>query len=340
MRKVLLITLALTGMLTLTAYATESQADILSGSVAFLIECEPVPTFGSEWTMLALAKSGLELPDNYVETYYENVEQYVVEQEGVLHHVKYTEYARLVMALTAWGYDPTNVAGYDMVKPLTEYDKVTWQGVNGAIWALLALNQGSYESETCEGYVTYILDSQLDHGGWSLFGEVSDPDVTAMAVQGLVRYRSREEVETAMTLAVECLAEIQQTDGTFASNGVTNLESVAQVMLALDVVGVDFDDQRFVKEENTLGEVLLTYKTGTGGFAHELGGNTDLIATQQAMMALSVSIRAQEHESSERVDTDNENSGIFIVELKNSLSKDWLGLKQINKFGHFMTITT
>ena len=52
---------------------------------------------------------------------------------------KYTEYARLTLALTAIGRDPTNVGGYDLLETLCDYDKMISVGINGASWALLAL---------------------------------------------------------------------------------------------------------------------------------------------------------------------------------------------------------
>ena len=41
--------------------------------------------------------------------------------------------------------DPRDVAGYDLTKPLGDFDKTVWQGINGPIWALIALDSGNYE---------------------------------------------------------------------------------------------------------------------------------------------------------------------------------------------------
>ena len=45
----------------------------------------------------------------------------------------------MTVALTAIGADPANVAGYNLLKPLGDFDKTIWQGINGPIWALIAL---------------------------------------------------------------------------------------------------------------------------------------------------------------------------------------------------------
>ena len=53
-------------------------------------------------------------------------------------------------------------------------------------------------------YIQYILDCQLYDGGWSLFGgtpsavssdNVSDPDITGMALQALAKYQDRADVK-------------------------------------------------------------------------------------------------------------------------------------------------
>ena len=101
-----------------------------------------VSSVGGEWAVLGLARSGCEIPQNYWDGYYRRVEQTVKDCGGVLHSRKYTEYSRLVLALTAIGADPTNVAGHNLISPLGDYEKVVWQGVNGPIYALLALDCG------------------------------------------------------------------------------------------------------------------------------------------------------------------------------------------------------
>lgn len=84
------------------------------------------------------------VPQSYWDNYYSNLENYVKAHNGVLHSRKYTEYSRVVLALTAIGKEPSNVAGYNLLTPLGDYDKTIQQGINGPIWALLALDSGNY----------------------------------------------------------------------------------------------------------------------------------------------------------------------------------------------------
>lgn len=79
-------------------------------------------TIGGEWTVLALARAGHDVPTNYYETYFENIVEEVKrlmpesgnKVEGLLDRNKSTEHSRLILALTAIGKDITNVGGYDI----------------------------------------------------------------------------------------------------------------------------------------------------------------------------------------------------------------------------------
>ena len=82
----------------------------------------PEPTcsaVGGDWLVFALARSGVKVPQKYFDTYYKNTEDYVASVDGVLSRKKNTEYSRAVLALTAIGKDPQNVAGFDLLLPQT-----------------------------------------------------------------------------------------------------------------------------------------------------------------------------------------------------------------------------
>ena len=114
-------------------------------TVLTTVKAPKIGTIGGEWTVLGLARSGISVPQSYWEGYYAAVEKEVTARKGVLHEKKYTEYARVALALTAIGADPTNVGGYNLLAPLGDFDKTVWQGINGPIWALIALDAGQYE---------------------------------------------------------------------------------------------------------------------------------------------------------------------------------------------------
>ena len=66
-----------------------------------------------------------------------------------------------------------------------------------------------------------------------------------------------------------------------------NCESTAEAIIALSQLGVDvFTDNRFVKEDNNLGNSLMEYYVGNGGFSHSAGDKEDLMATEKALLAI------------------------------------------------------
>lgn len=253
--------------------------------------------FGSEWLVIALARSGRDVPDSY----YDSVVKAVQSAKGQLSDKKSTEYARAILALTAIGKDPTDVGGYDLLAGLADMDDVTYQGINGAIFALLALDSGKYDvpaaaeggtQVTRDGLVAYILAQQLSDGGWALSGTSADPDVTAMALQALAPYRTGDEtVDAAVDKGVQLLSDMQLADGGYSSWGTLNSESCAQVLIALAALGIDpASDSRFVKNGLTVLDALLAYAV-SGGFRHTVDGEADAIATEQALCALTAYAR-------------------------------------------------
>ncbi len=263
------------------------------------------PTYGSvggEWIALGLVRLDGEAHAQWLERYYQAVEEKVVSCQGVLNERKYTEYSRVILALTAIGKDPANVGGYNLLQPLADYEKTVYQGFNGAIFALLALDSGNYEipqnsngttQATREAYVAHILEKQLPDGGWTLSGKEPEADITAMALQALAKYRQQPAVEQAVEKAVQVLSEMQNDEAGFTAYGADSCESVAQVIVALTELGISADDSRFVKNGKTLEDRLLEFQTDDGGFSHLLGKNMDAVATQQAFYAMVALYRQQ-----------------------------------------------
>jgi len=281
-----------------------------------LVQSPQVATIGGEWAVLGLARSDFEVPATYYQRYYTTVEQYVKACNGVLHTKKYTEYSRVILALTAIGKDPSNVAGYNLLIPLGDYDKTIWQGVNGPIWALLALDSGNYEMSinkeattqaTRQLYIDRILSCQLPDGGWSLLGgtasasktETSDADMSGMALQALANYQKQPAVKKATEEALLCISKLQDANGGFGSGGTGSSESVVQMLLALTELGLPLDDPRFVKSGNTLLDSLMIYYQKGAGFLHTNADSvSNQMATEQAFCGLVAASRVANGKSS------------------------------------------
>lgn len=308
-----ILTLAILLTLTVPALAASGVQNEVQGSAAYMVSAVKSPEVGSiggEWAIIGLARSGYTVPTNYYEDYYARVEKYVKNCSGVLHERKYTEYSRVILALTAIGRDPSKVAGYNLLMPLGDFEKTIWQGMNGPIWALIALDSGNYDipknpaaktQATRQLYIDEIVTNQKKDGGWSLTdtGD-SDVDITAMALQALAKYQDQKAVKTATDKALTYLSKAQDSKGGYASWGTTNVESVAQVVVALCELGVSLDDSRFVKSGHTLTENLLSFRQSNGGFYHVLDGSdgNNQMSSEQGFYALVAIDRAANGQNS------------------------------------------
>ena len=257
-----------------------------------------VGSVGGEWMVIGLTRSEREVPN--AEDYYDGVLAYVEEnadESGRLHRAKSTENARLILALTAMNKDVTDVGGHNLLDGLSDMDYIQKQGINGPIWALIAFDSGNYvipEGDVSrKGLIRTILDAQLEDGGWALSGELSDPDMTGMALQALANYYEKDEaVKEAVDKAVQTLSVMQNADGSFATVDGVNSESVAQVITALSALGIDANtDPRFVKNGVSALDALWAFFAEDSGFAHLPDGETDGMATEQAYYALTAYYR-------------------------------------------------
>lgn len=173
---------------------------------------------------------------------------------------------------------------------ITEFleNSVGEQGIMSLVFGLHILNNGY----TCEKYSVKALTEELlslqsDDGGWSLTGKNGDVDVTAMTVQALApQYKGSAEVRTATDKALVFLSSRQNSDGTFSSYGVSNPESISQVIIALSSLGINAEnDTRFIKNSKNLFDALELFHSTDGGYSHKQGEDTDSTATVQVFCA-------------------------------------------------------
>lgn len=276
-----------------TAQKAYSQTgDYLSG-----LETSVIGSFGSEWVIIGLARSG-RLDKKSATAYKQAAAEYVATiGSPKLHKSKCTDTVRVILALTAIGADVTNVGGYNLLEGLTEMDYVKKQGNNGPIWALVALDSGNYaipaaadpaKQVSRENLIDYILSVQCADGGWSLAGSASDLDVTAMTLQALAPYTKDERVSSAAQNALTYLSKAQAEDGGYVGYGASTSETCAQVIVALTALGIDpAKDIRFIKNGNTIVDKLCSFAIDGGGFCHILDApKADGVATEQGYYAL------------------------------------------------------
>lgn len=275
----------------LTKADVSTKLNTISKYIVNTVKNPVISSIGGEWSVLGLARSGVGVPQNYYDNYYQNVVAELKEKDGVLTKTKYTEYSRLVLALTAIGKDVTNVGGYNLLEKLSDFNNVKKQGINGPIFALIAFDSKNYSvpaaadaevQTTREMLIDYILSKEITdangiQGGFSLTGNVPDPDITGMALQALAKYKNEPKVKAAIDRALSVLNRIQNSDGGFETWGEKTSESIIQVIIGKAALGMD-------AKVNL--SALMDYYLSEGSFRHTPDGNSDLMATEQGLYAL------------------------------------------------------
>lgn len=246
----------------------------------------------SDWLAIGISRFGFE--EDY-EAYLTALSQRV---KALSDTDNATEWQRCAITASAMGGDPADLEGIDLVKGgvygRDENNSVGKQGLNGWIFAILTLDTMGYKTPEGaefdrERILDEIVSSQNTDGGFSLSKGESDIDITAMALQAIAPYYndfSRDDVRKNVDKAVEYLSGKQDSSGTFG-----NAEADSQVVIALCSLGIDPEaDSRFVKNTDLL-TALLSYQNSDGGFSHEKGGDSDELATGQALCALAAQKR-------------------------------------------------
>lgn len=302
----LLACLAAAGLCPAAAAAQASET-ALKKAAAYVAETVPTPaaaSIGGEWAVIGRVRSGETVPQKWKQHYQTALASRLRETGGVLSSRKNTEYARAILALSALGVDARRVAGYDLTKPLGDAAATLQQGLNGPVFALLALDSARYPmpsgaTATREKYLDNILSRQLKSGGWTMSGTTADPDATAMVLQALAKYTGRKKVGEAVEKGLACLSEMQKNTGGYASYGQENAESCAQVLTALCELGISPYDARFVKQGKTVLNALLAYQTAEGGFRHTAADQKpNAMASEQALYALAAYRRFENGQNS------------------------------------------
>ena len=240
----------------------------------------------SEWYVIALSKSG-----EYDFSAYKSALEMYVENNDVRSATSRQKYALALLSVGSL----SDYIGNTMENSIGE------QGLMSYIYGLHLLNNGCTSTiHTTESVTDQILSMQLSDGGWAIMGEYGDPDVTAMTIQSLAHYyNSDETIKKSVDNAVKFLSEKQLDNGGYKSMGRDTSESISQVIVALSAIGIDAEnDNRFVKNGNTLFDALEQFRLTDGKYCHEIGGEPNHTATVQAFMAY----------------TAYENGNLYIIE--------------------------
>ena len=299
------------------AVQTEAEAEVLSPDIdtvlskvrSYILSKDTKPDYSSIWNVIGLKRSGLYVPESYINLFYSNVIAYCESKDWQITRAKYSDYSKLILALTAIGVDARNVMGHNLLAYLSDYENVSRQGNNGTIWALIALksnpaytipeDSSAKQQNSEELMVQKIVEMQCADGGWTLMGNTGDSDMTGMAMQALASYYNKdgyEDVTAAIDKGLAWIEKNQLSSGGFGTMKTETSESVAQIITALCGVGIDCgEDARFIKNGKWPMTGLFQYYMPEGGFMHVAadagnngggaGGIIDGMATEQGLYA-------------------------------------------------------
>ena len=274
-----------------------------------------VDSINGEWAVFALNRGGA-ATEAWNSIYVGNLKSYVDEYSGILSEKQYTEYSRVIIALTSMGMDAsqfrTDATVYDLVSSLLDKQPngdywANWQGNNGSCFALLALDSAGYLDNAAgraarAGFIASLWKNRLASGAWPISGsDAADLDVTAAVVYALAPYYLNEaklnalsgsvtydQVKTMVDGALSYLSGAQNSTGGFGS-----VEADGWVIIALSTLGRDAGtDSAFIKNGYSLLEDFLGYyDASTGGFKHLMSGSVNQMASEQAAYDLAAYAR-------------------------------------------------
>ena len=295
-------------------FGVKENKKLLTGNEGF-----SAGTAVCDWTAIFYKEFGI---DDDFEGYLAELEQKVTEEyaaDGGLDSTKATEWHRTILVVTALGGDATafgthpdgtkiNLVADGIYNYINE--DLANQGINGFIYALLALDCGGYEipegaKYTRETMVSSLIAEQHEDGSFG-FGDRSDIDMTGMALHALAPYSDDPEVKKVIDAGIEFLSSAQNGDGTFDGMGGKTSESASQVIIALCANGIDpRTDERFVKHGNSVYDAFFEFRQEDKTFSHTPDdGKGDALATDQAMMAMMALINFENGKSGAFIFTD------------------------------------
>jgi LPXTG-motif cell wall-anchored protein len=243
------------------------------------------------WSAVSLNKLGEKVDTTFLK---ENMED--IKVNGVK-DLSNTDMEKLIIGLTAAGFTPYNVEGYNLVSELFSRDINTFL-INDAVFGIFAYNYANIKEDykvTKDKLANIILSSKLSYEingnkmvGWTYYGDKVDPDMTGAAINALSEfYNEKPEVKETIDAAVNTMSLLQNESGYSVSQYGLASETTAFVILGLTSIGINPEGEAFLKGKGDLVSALLSFKAKDGGFKHLLAdGSSNYTSTEQCLRAL------------------------------------------------------
>lgn len=213
-----------------------------------------------------------------------------------------------VRAMKSLDIDPANVNGLDFLAPLTD---VSSKGTGDLADALKDLDsidlsvwrsRGVDANSVVDKYAAKMLQNQMADGKFSY--DANNPiweevQFTAENVAALAPHTDKEYIAKAIDKAIEYLSSVQLADGSFPGrDGLPDGEATLAVLDMMNAAGISLDDDRFVKNGNTVADGLRTFYIEGVGFVSKteveasVDGLSDIPSYDNPVMDFSSAVSA------------------------------------------------
>lgn len=197
--------------------------------------------------------------------------------------------AGAVRAMQYLGMDPSDINGLDYLAVLTNADKLAATSTydfNSFMEDIAAVDPTVWRSRgvdidtVVDKYAARILADQTPDGGFDNYYGVNiaqghadtswrdDARYTAETLTALAPYRDKEYVAKAIDAGLEYLSSVQLADGSFAnmSKETPDGEVALAVLKMMEALDIPLDDERFVKNGNSVADAMRTFYVDGVGF--------------------------------------------------------------------------
>lgn len=194
-----------------------------------------------------------------------------------------------VRALVALGMDPSNIEGLDYLKPLTSLDGREFPQLDDLLKDVDAVDPNVWRARGIDAdmlvdeYAAAMIEYQMPNGkfddhykyvlkqgeDWqtSKFTNKDQVELNAGAVAALAPHTDKEYIAKSVESAIEYLSSVQLADGSFPGrDGLPDGAATLAVLDMMDAAGISLNDERFVKNGNTVADGLKTFYIDGLGF--------------------------------------------------------------------------
>lgn len=255
---------------------------------------ETTCSFGSEWVMLARLRAlkgneGWTRKSADISHYLTSVKA-AMKSKKLSKDAKINDIERVIITLTALGYDASNFNGQNLTAWLYQNQKWDNYSPNLMIWSLIALDSGNYTAAKGyrEGLIAQLVKYQHTSTGGFFFSTAwpaDDVDMTAMAMIALAPYKNSNAKAKKMYNAgwkfIQSKADDQYNYGGDSYDPCSTNAYVVIAKCATGQTGGDLDA--------TVAWMLKNY-LGKKGF--NLNGEYNGMSTYQGLLAMDAYQRA------------------------------------------------